>query len=75
MEDPRERIRELSGNYTNDVITGILVGFAHTLKERDNWIDIITVREASDEIKALIKHHMNRVQTKIDTINKEISKG
>lgn len=41
----------------NQRIAGILVGFAHKMKERGDWIDIITTRTAIAEIKKLMKDH------------------
>lgn len=72
MDDPRDRVRELSGNYVDDMITGILIGFSNTLKERDHWIDIITIREAKKEIKALIKEHVKKIQRELDDIIKDL---
>lgn len=50
---PHERV--LDGQPDLDTtITGILVGFASVLKRRGDHIDIITVSQATAEIKALI---------------------
>lgn len=55
---PEKRLREPSGDLLNDKISGILVGFAYKLIQRDNHIDILTVKDAQKEIRNLIKEYM-----------------
>lgn len=54
---PEDRLRELSNDPLRDRIVGILVGFAEILRERDMWIDILTIRRAEKEIKELLGDH------------------
>lgn len=56
-DNPEKRIKESTGDALEDRIAGILVGFAQKLRERDNWIDIITTRRARVEIHQLLKDH------------------
>lgn len=55
---PEKRLREPSGDLLNDKISGILVGFAYKLIQRDNHIDRLTVKDAQKEIRNLIKEYM-----------------
>ena len=57
MKNPEERIKESSGSLLDDRIIGILIGFHRTCVERDLWIDIITIREAREEIKQLLEDY------------------
>lgn len=41
-------------NILDDKIAGILIGFSKMLEIRNNWIDFITVSDATREIKQLI---------------------
>ena len=56
-DTPEERLLESSGDPIGDRIVGILLGFAEDLRERDDWIDLITTRRAREEIKQLLKDH------------------
>lgn len=53
--EPAKRVRESCGDYVTDTIHGILIAFAYKLQERDNWLDLITVKDAEREIKQLIQ--------------------
>jgi hypothetical protein len=54
---PESRLRESTGDPTLDKIWGILIGFASVFKERDEYIDIITLRESVEELKDLIREY------------------
>jgi len=56
-DTPEERFDGTTGNLLEDRITGILIGFAQKVKERDGWVDIITTRRARVEIYNLLKDY------------------
>lgn len=58
MKNPENRIKGTYGDPLTDKIIGILLGFKETLIKRDLWMDIITIREAKEEIQQLIKEQI-----------------
>ncbi len=74
MKDPRSRLREQSGNFLNDTIDGILIGFAEVLHKRGDHIDIITTRKANAEIRDLINHYIKQIRETVNDVQKDILK-
>lgn len=58
---PASRIRESSGDAFYDEAVGILIGFKKVLEERKGWVDIITVDQAVEEMKTLVRMYGGRV--------------
>lgn len=51
---PEERVREESGDYVYDRVSGILVAFSKRFEMRGGWLDLITIKDAQKEIRELI---------------------
>lgn len=51
---PEDRIRERSNDLIDDRILGILLAYGCRYNMRGGWVDIITLQDATREIKCLI---------------------